>query len=122
MDRILLCGMQFYGFHGLERQEKRRGQAFLVDVELYLDLGRAGREDNLAATVNYAEVFRLVRSIVEEEHFGLLEALAETIAQRLLAVYPVAKVLVRVKKPRPPVGGTYAYFGVEIERSRDKGA
>lgn len=119
MDKILLCGMQFYGFHGVEKQEKKRGQAFLVDVELCLDLSRAGREDDLAATVDYAEVFRLVRRTVEEEHFSLLEALAETIAQRLLAAYPVAKVLVRVKKPRPPVGGTYAYFGVEIERNRD---
>jgi dihydroneopterin aldolase len=102
----------------MEAQERRRGQAFMVDVELFLDLARAGREDRLAATVDYAEVFRLVRRTVEEERFGLLEALAEAIAQRLLAAYPVEGVLVRLKKPRAPVGGTYAYFGVEIERYR----
>lgn len=118
MDKILLHGLQFYGFHGLEPQERRRGQAFIVDVELSLDLARAGREDRITFTVDYAEVFRLVRRTVEEERFGLLEALAEAIAQRLLATYPVEQVLVRLKKPRSPVGGTYAYFGVEITRRR----
>ena len=118
MDKILLEGMRFYAFHGLEPQEKRQGQVFVVDVELYLDLAPAGREDNLDRSVDYAQVYSLIRRTVEEERFDLLEALAEALASRLLAAYPVQAVRVRVRKPRPPIGGDYAYFGVEIRRER----
>ncbi|MGB9886933.1 MAG: dihydroneopterin aldolase [Moorellales bacterium] len=119
MDKILLEGMRFYAFHGLEPQEERRGQVFVVDVELHLDLAPAGREDNLDRSVDYAQVYSLIRKTVEEERFALLEALAEALAARLLRAYPVQAVRVRVRKLRPPISGEYAYFGVEIWRQRE---
>jgi dihydroneopterin aldolase len=118
MDKILLEGLRFYAFHGLLPQEKRRGQVFLVDVELYLDLAAAGREDDLGLTVDYARVYELVRKTVEEDKYALLESLAQAVASRILAAYPVEEVLVRVRKPQPPVKGDYAQFGVEIRRRR----
>ena len=55
-DQIVLKGVSARGFHGVLEAEKRDGQPFVVDVHLTLDLSRAGRTDDLAATVNYAEV------------------------------------------------------------------
>ncbi len=117
-DKILLSGAQFFARHGVSAEERRVGGRFVVDVELDYALGRAGGSDNLADTISYSEVYRVVREIVENKSFQLVEALAETIAQTLLARFAATAVRVRVKKQPPPIQGIVDYAGVEIYRER----
>lgn len=116
MDKILMCGMSFYGYHGVLPQERDLGQVFEVDVELYLDLRAAGESDDQEMTVSYADVYEVVRRVVTGRPHNLIEAVAETIATRLLNGFPMREVLVRVKKPAAPVPGHFKYMGVEIRR------
>jgi len=119
MDKILMSHMGFYGFHGVLDEERAIGQKFFIDVELSLDLSVAGASDDVAHTVSYAEVYDDVKYFAESARYNLIEALAENIAQRILAKYSVvAEVMVRVKKPEAPVRGMFDYFGVEIRRAR----
>jgi dihydroneopterin aldolase len=122
MDRILLHGMQFYGYHGVLRTEQTMGQPFVVDVDLLLDLEPAGLTDNLERTVDYARVFSLVEEIVTGRSYRLLETLAEAIAREVLDRFAVAEVVVRVRKPRVPLPGIVGYAGVEIRRRREDGS
>lgn len=117
MDKIVMCGMSFYGYHGVLPQERDLGQVFEVDVELYLDLRPAGESDDPELTVSYADVYEVVRRVVTGRPHNLIEAVAETIAVRLLDGFPMREVLVRVKKPAAPVSGHFKYMGVEIRRS-----
>jgi len=117
-DRILLEGMVFHGRHGTLPAERELGQPFVVDVELRLDLRPAGRSDDLAQTVDYAEVHRLAREIVEGEPVNLTETVAEKIAAAVLENYPAVEVVrVRVAKPHVRLGDTVlAGSAVEILR------
>ena len=118
-DRIELRNMRFQGRHGWYEHEQEVAQPFEVDLELHLDLRDAGRDDDLDATVDYADVFRVTREIVEGRSFRLLEALAEAISERVLGDAPrVQEVLVRVRKPAVELGGTLDWAGVEIRRDR----
>ena len=81
-DRILLEGMVIYGRHGTLPAERELGQPFVVDVELRLDLRPAGLSDDLEKTVDYGEVHRRVREIIEGPPAGLTETVAERIARR----------------------------------------
>ena len=116
--KILLHGAQFFARHGVSDEERRVGGRFVVDVELAYDLARAGQSDNLQDTISYAELYNLVREIVEGESFRLIETLAETIAQKTLATFPADAVMVRVKKQPPPLSGIVDFAGVEIYRER----
>lgn len=116
MDRIILESMEFYGYHGVLAEEQALGQRFLIDVELILDLGPAGRSDDPEQTVDYARVFEAVREIVSGRPYKLIEAVAEAIAANLLDRFPVDRVTVRVKKPQAPVPGHFAWMAVEINR------
>lgn len=115
-DRLVLKNMVFYGYHGAFAAEKELGQRFEVDVELHLDFKSAAAADDLELSVNYVEVYTLVKEIVEEREFNLLETLAETIAGEILAAYTVEEVVVRVRKPSPPSGGILDHVEVEISR------
>jgi 7,8-dihydroneopterin aldolase/epimerase/oxygenase len=117
-DRIVLANMRFMARHGVHEWEQREAQPFEVDVELYRDLRRAGRDDDLEATIDYGPVYATVRRILEGPSIKLLEALATTIAETLLADLDIADVVVRVRKPAVKLGGPLDFAGVEIRRTR----
>jgi dihydroneopterin aldolase len=113
--------MQFQGRHGYYDHELTTPQAFEVDVELQLNLQPAGLDDDLTRTVDYAEVYRAVRQIVESTSFRLLEALAEAISHELLADFAISEVGVRIRKPEVKLGGPLDHASVEIWRRRPTG-
>lgn len=120
MDKIILKNLAFYGYHGVMAEEKTIGQRFYVDLELFLDLKKAGVSDNLEETVSYAEVYQLVQGLVTEWRFNLIEALAEKIATEILANFrQIQEVMVTIRKPQAPVPGIFDYFAVEIRRKRN---
>ena len=119
-DKIFLTGMPFFGRHGVFDEETRLGQRFLVTVELDCDLRQAGQADDLALTVNYADVYNIIRTVVEGPPKKLVEAVAEDIASILLREYAmIDRLHVRVEKPGAPIAGVFETVGVEIERSRN---
>lgn len=119
MDRISLKGMAFYGRHGVMEEEHALGQRFYVDVELALPLQKAAETDALADTVNYASVYGVVRQIMEQDRYALLERAAGEILTQILARFPlVERVVVTIHKPSAPVPGILEDVAVTVERGR----
>ncbi|MGD8192463.1 dihydroneopterin aldolase [Brevibacillus ginsengisoli] len=121
MDKLYFNRMSFYGYHGVFDAEAKLGQRFFIDLELQLDLSKAGKSDDLHDTVNYADIFEKVRQIVESERYQLIEALAERIATQLLEDFSFHEVKVKVTKPNPPINGHYDSVAIEIIRTGQKG-
>lgn len=100
-------GMVFFGRHGVLASERELGQRFVVDLEIRLDLRRAGVSDDLTETVDYSEVHHRVREVVEGGPFDLIEAVAERIATSVLESHPrIEAVRVKVSKPDVRLEGT----------------
>ena len=119
MDKITLSGMEFYGYHGCLPEEREKGQRFVVDAELFLELRQAGKSDALQDTVNYAEVFECIRRIVEGEPKQLIEAVAEGIAETVLREFPpIRRIVLTVHKPEAPIPGKFRDVAVTMERTR----
>ncbi|WP_054695069.1 dihydroneopterin aldolase [Syntrophomonas palmitatica] len=118
MDKIIARGLQFKGCHGVLPQEKLQAQPFKVDLELFMDLEKASREDDIGYTVDYARIYELVRDIVENKSFNLIEALAGDIAANILDKFPVQTVEITVYKPEAPLEGEFEYFAVRLRRER----
>ena len=118
-DRIVLEAMQFYGFHGVNPEERSMGQLFLVNLAVEMDLAKPGGSDQLEDTVSYTHLYRTVQSVMEGEPRQLLEAVAQAVADKVLSSYPVDGVEVSVKKLRPPVrGAVTGHPSVEIYRTQ----
>ncbi len=119
-DKIELRGMTFYGFHGVNPAEKELGQRFVVDMDIFTDLTKAGRTDDLGDTVDYSEVYRTVRDVVEGPSRNLLESVAAAIAERVLAAHDIEAVRVRLMKPEVPMKGSIlTHAAVEIYREAE---
>ena len=116
MDKIVLSGLEFYARHGVFDEENTLGARFVVDVELSLPLSE---EDVLSQTVDYGEVYDLVRGVMQGERYKLIEALAHHIAAQLLRDQPLVHALtVRVHKPHAPLPGVVRDVYAEVTRHR----
>lgn len=115
MDRVSLKGMTFYAHVGHTEDERRVGTHIEVDVDLFLDLAAAAKGDDIRKTVNYAAVHAAVQEAVQSRPFHLLETLAAEAAARAKA-FGAKRVVVRVRKERPPITGHVACAEVEVKR------
>jgi dihydroneopterin aldolase len=107
--------LHFFGHHGVSEAERRAGGVFAVDLELETDTTRAAASDDVADTVSYVDLYEVVREVVEDGEFRVLEALAARLAEELLKLPHVLRVHLRVTKP-PRLAGQGIGFAVEIVR------
>lgn len=119
-DRLELLGLEFHGRHGVLPEERARGQRFLVDLIIEADLADAGRDDDLARTVDYRQAYAIAREVTEGPPKALIEAVAEAIAERVLGLPRALAVVVRVRKPDVALGGPIEAAAVEIHRRRPR--
>ncbi len=117
MDKIYLKDVEIFGNHGVFKEEKVLGQKFIFDIELSLDLSKAGKENDLTASVHYGELCHEIEKICVEECFDLIETLGEKVSEHILYKYRMVKeVKVKVKKPWAPIGRHLKYAAIEVNR------
>lgn len=117
-DQIRLTGIEVFAHHGVLASEKENGQLFLVDLEITLDLGRAGDSDRLEDTVDYGALANAVHGVVAGERWDLLERVAQRVAEVALGQPMVMAVAVTVHKPDAPIPVPFADVAVTIRRQR----
>lgn len=118
MDRIALHGIDVYAHHGVHPAERELGQRFVIDCELWADLGEAARRDSLRLALDYTAVHRRICEVAATHSYQLLEALALAICRALLTEFAVARVAVTVQKPNPPIPNFLGRVAVTVERTR----
>ena len=116
MDKIVIKGLRIFAYHGVNAEEKEKGQPFVLDITLYKDLSLPGATDDLNDTVNYSRVAKTATRVMLAQKDDLIERAASRVAEAVLAEFPVREVTVRLKKPRAPIAGDFEYVAVEITR------
>lgn len=121
MGKIEITGLKVTACHGVLPSEKQNPQPFVFDIIMECDLGEAAKNDDLAATVNYAEVCACVYDFCINNGFNLIERLAYGAAFMLAERYPrIDSVKVTVHKPQAPVGLPFGDVTVSAEVERNK--
>lgn len=115
-DTVALKGITARGHHGVLGFERELGQAFVVDVEMAVDVGPAADADDLRLTVDYGAVATAVVQIVTGPPFNLIETLAVRIAERVKQFDGVSQVTIAVHKPYAPVTELFSDVVVTVTR------
>lgn len=93
--RLFLSGIAASGHHGARPGEKDERQDFVVD----LDLEVAVDADTIASTADYRGVSDVVRAVITEGSYDLIEVMAHDLAERVLGLDHVTRVTAIVHKP-----------------------
>lgn len=116
MDRITLRNMRVFTHVGCSSEERRVGQHLELDLEFHLDLKPAGTTDRISESIDYAKAHQLVKDAVEGFEANLIETIAERAAAAVKGL-GAQRVVVRVRKPAPPIPGGHAdHAEVEVVR------
>jgi len=111
--------LRFFGYHGVFDEENKLGQAFSVHLDLYIDLTDAGQTDDINSTVNYADVYQVVRAIVEGPAVKTLERLGHLMSERLLNEFSrLQTIRLEIVKPNAPIPGIFDEVSVVLSRGR----
>ncbi len=118
---IRLHNATFYAYHGVLSNEQASGGKFEVDVEMYGDFSGAAESDRLKDAVDYQRVYKSIRELVTEKRFYLIESLGTRIAESIITNFlQLSRVVVRVRKHTPQVGGVVDSVEFETERVREQ--
>lgn len=116
IDKILIRDLLLRGIIGINDWERNEKQDILINIDLLIDLKKAGQTDSIDDTSNYRSLTKDVIELVENSSFYLVEKLANSIANLCLEDPRVESVKIRVEKP---MALRFAKsVGVEIERGR----
>ena len=113
---VELVGLEVFGRHGVDDDEREAGRTFFYDVALSVD---EPPKDRLEATVDYRAVAACVREVSDAGEYRLIEKLAAAVADELAARFAARRVEVRVRKPGiAPAGITVEYSAATAVRER----
>lgn len=119
LDRIELRGLRVHARHGVLPEETALGQQFSVDITGWADFSAATMSDDIADTLNYAELAQLAYDIAAGTPLALLEAVAGRIAQGAMDRFGQLQAIeVRVHKPSAPIPLVFDDVAVVATRSR----
>ena len=118
MGVIRLKNMTFYGYHGVYDFEKEKGTDFEIDLELFTPLLKSSKSDNIEDTINYEDIYELVKKAFRSKSYFLLEKLADSISMSIFKEHKIDKLIIRVRKINAPLNGKLD--SVEIELKREK--
>lgn len=107
--------MEFYAYHGCFREEQIIGTRFLVDLYLETETVKAENSDDLNDTVNYQEVYLLVKQEMEIKS-KLLEHVGRRILKSVMTQFPeIESAKIKISKMNPPLGGKMRSVSVSLQ-------
>ena len=120
-DSIFIHNASFESRIGITPAERSTPQKVLIDVDLAIDLSAPGRSDSIKDTLDYRGVWQLLDDCVMGKEFHLVEALATSIGDVLLAHSPsIESVTVGVTKPAALAAKGVESVGVRLTVTREQ--
>lgn len=112
--------LRLYARHGVMEQERCVGAYYRVNVRVHYNIWQAMQTDDVADTLNYAELCQVVTAEMQQPS-RLLEHVAGRICKAVFARFPqTTAVELKLTKENPPMGADCAGASVEVVMRNEK--
>lgn len=119
METLTIKSLQFHANHGYFEKEREKGNEFEVDLIFGADFRAAGDSDDLRDTIDYQEVLKTVKAVMDGPSLKLIETLAKQIGDNLFERFHETQELeVAVRKLHPPLDVETAYSEIRMQWQR----
>ena len=115
---IELDNIHLYAYHGALPQENKVGGWYTLNLRARIDNHESIASDNLEATVNYADIYEVIRSEMQIPS-RLLEHVCGRIIEKLFENFAIiGEIEISLTKDTPPMGGDRLGSSVRIKAER----
>lgn len=101
---------------GIYPHERTIEQNLFIDVKIKYDFQHARLSENVKDTIDYAKVAEVITELGVTNQYQLIETYAEDTAKKLLELFAIEEVYVKIKKPGAVKNAAYPF--VEITRTK----
>lgn len=99
IDKIYIDELTVFTKIGVYDWEQSILQKITLDLEIAWENTRAAQTDNVDDCLNYAEVAKTILNFLQNNHYQLIESVAEQTAQHLFEKFPIDWLKIKVSKP-----------------------
>lgn len=118
MDKVFIKGLSIQTTIGFFEWEKEIKQTLVIDLEMAWNTAHAAENDELARTLDYADISEKIALFANQNPVDLIETLAERLAAFLIESYHIPWLRLKIGKPNAVHNAVTV--GVEIERGQLK--
>lgn len=120
LTRISIKNAEFYGYHGVLKEERSLGGRYQVDIDVWCDTVKAFVSDDISDSLNYQELLYIANEVMTAEPCALIETVAYDIGSGVMDRFPqVKKTTIRVRKLTVPIQGIFDYTETETTITRE---
>ena len=120
MGIISLEGIEFFAYHGFLDEEQKIGNKYSVDISVKVDFSAAAESDKLRETVNYEDLYHIIREEINKPS-RLLEHIGKRIIRHAFNQFAeITDIEVSISKFNPPIGGVCHRARVTLSEKRQK--
>ena len=116
MDKVFIKGLRIQTTIGFYQWEKEIKQTLVINLAMGWNTAKAAQNDELAKTLDYADISLAIERFANNNPVDLIETLAERLASFLMVEYHIPWLKLAIDKP----GAVHnsETVGVEIERGQ----
>lgn len=116
MDKVYIKGLSIQTTIGFFQWEKEIKQTLVIDLAMGWNTANAAINDELAKTLDYADISVAIETFANDNPVDLIETLAERLASYLMTQYHIPWLKLSIGKP----GAVHnaQTVGVEIDRGQ----
>lgn len=117
MDLILIEGFRVDAVVGCFSWEREMLQPLMLDLQVFVDLSKAAKSDDLDDTINYAKVCELTTEVIQLAKPKLIENAAQIVIDTLFDNFAeIQRLSITIRKPA--IIPQAQSVGVRLERER----
>ena len=111
---IKLEKLTFFGYHGINQDEIKNGQDFVLDLSVHYQL--LNNSDDIENVIDYIGLYDLVKNSFQEKRFNLLESLGQKILDDIKTKYEsVFYIKLNMRKPFIIADNNKDFINIEVE-------
>jgi 7,8-dihydroneopterin aldolase/epimerase/oxygenase len=114
-DCITLSGIILNPRIGVGPEERLAPQKCVADLSLWGDFHDAADADDLALSVDYAQILLFAQQIAAAGEYCLVEALAYRILREVIHAFPIGRARIKLRKWPQALIGSIDFVEVEVE-------
>ncbi|RZP92348.1 bifunctional dihydroneopterin aldolase/7,8-dihydroneopterin epimerase [Vibrio vulnificus] len=99
LDKVFIEQLEVITTIGVYDWEQQIKQKLVLDIEMVHDNRPAGKSDDVADALDYAQVSEAVLNHIESGRFLLVERVAEEVAELIMTQFSVPWIRIRLAKP-----------------------
>ena len=118
MDAIIIEGLKVDTVVGCFNWERQIIQPLMLDLTIQTNLEQASNSDELADTLNYAEICEISAKVIQDAAPKLIEHAAKLVLNALFTTFPaIESIMISIRKPAiiPQANSV----GIRLERHRN---